>query len=313
MKRILKWLGYLFVALVVLPLAILLGIGVRGDLSLQELKPRYANAASRFVEVDGLNVHYRDQGPRGAPVLVLLHGSASSLHTWEGWQRALDKDFRVISLDLPAHGLTGPWPQSGDYTIDGYARFLDRFLGRLGVQRFSLAGNSMGGAIGWTYAARYPQKVERLILIDAAGYPRSQQQRFFGLMRFPLVDVAFRWFAPHLVVQRILRNLYADPSKVDDALVERYRDLVRRDGNRAAIVPRTLAFNPDPALLKTLKLPVLIQWGGKDRLLPPADAFRFQNDIADASLQIYSDAGHMPMEEIPQATARDARNFLLGR
>lgn len=313
MKRFFKWLGVALAALILAPVTVLLALGLRGDLSLDELKPRYTDQNSRFVDIDGLNVHYRDQGPRTAPVLVLLHGSAASLHTWEGWERALRNDFRLISVDLPAHGLTGPWLKDGDYTLDGYARFVDRFLGKLDVQRFSLAGNSMGGAIGWTYAARYPQKVEKLILIDAAGYPRSESQRFFGLMGFPLVDVTFRWFTPHLVVQRIVRGLYADPTKVDDGLVDRYRDLVRRAGNRAAIVPRMRAFNPDPALLKTLKLPVLIMWGGKDKLLLPSEAFRFQNDIADATLKVYSDAGHMPMEEIPEATARDARKFLLGR
>jgi pimeloyl-ACP methyl ester carboxylesterase len=313
MMRVLTWIGISLASLIALALAAIFAFGFRTDISVDELKRRYTSEQSRFVELDGLNVHYRDQGPRDAPVLLLLHGSAASLHTWEGWERNLRRDFRVISVDLPAHGLTGPWPKDGDYTLDGYARFVESFAAKLGLQRFHIAGNSMGGAIGWTYAARYPQRLEKLILIDAAGYPRSESQRFFGFMAMPLTDLTLRWITPHAAVERIVRGLYADPAKVDAPLVDRYYELLRRDGNRAAIAPRMRAFDPQPALLNTLRLPVLIMWGGKDKLLLPADAFRFQNDIADTTLKIYSDAGHLPMEEIPDVTANDARKFLLGR
>jgi pimeloyl-ACP methyl ester carboxylesterase len=313
MKRFFKWLGISLASLVVLALVAIFAVGFRFDISVEELRPRYTNEHSRFVDIDGLKVHFRDQGPRDAPVLLLLHGSASSLHTWEGWEQRLRSDFRVISVDLPAHGLTGPWSSDGDYTLDGYAKFVEDFMQRLSAERFSIAGNSMGGAIGWTYAARYPQRVERLILIDAAAYPRSQSQRFFGFMAFPLADLMLRWITPHFLTERTVRALYGDPAKVDDALVERYRNLIRREGNRGVIGKRMRQFDPDPSLLRRLELPVLVMWGAKDRLLLPADAFRFQNDIENASLQIYSQTGHMPMEELPEATADDARKFLLGR
>jgi pimeloyl-ACP methyl ester carboxylesterase len=312
-KRFFKWLGLSLLALIALLIVAIFAFGFRTDLSLEALKPRYTSAQSRFVEINGLNVHYREQGPAGAPVLVLLHGSGASLHTWEGWEARLKNDLRLISIDLPAHGLTGPWPKDGDYTMDGFARFLESFAQKLALQRFSIAGNSMGGAIGWTYTSRYPQRVDKLILIDSAGYPRSESQRFFGFAGFPLADVMLRWVTPYDVVERTVRGLYGDPAKVDGALVERYRDLVRREGNRGVIGTRMRQFNPDPALLKSVQAPVLIMWGGKDRLLLPADAFRFQNDIANTTLKLYSELGHMPMEENPDITATDARKFLLGR
>ncbi|MGE0152608.1 MAG: alpha/beta fold hydrolase [Reyranellaceae bacterium] len=313
MRCVAKWLALAAAALLALSIVAILAVGLRFDIPVEALKPRYAGGASRFVEVDGLNVHYRDQGPRGAPALLLLHGSSASLHTWEGWERLLRAEFRVVSVDLPGHGLTGPWPKDGDYSLDGYARFVDRFTRRIGVERFSLVGNSMGGAVAWTYAARYPQRAEKLILIDAVGWPRPPAQRFFGFVTAPLTDFALRWITPRFVVARTLRALYGDPAKVEPALVDRYRDLVLRAGNRAAISKRFRAFDPDPALLGTLRLPVLVLWGGKDWLLLPAEAFRFQNAIADARLRIYSQAGHMPMEEMPEITAQDARAFLRER
>ncbi|MDF3074312.1 MAG: alpha/beta hydrolase family protein [Alphaproteobacteria bacterium] len=311
--KILKWLGIGFAALLALIVAAAFAIGFRLDIPVDELKPRYATAPSRFVELDGLAVHYRDQGPRGAPALLLLHGSAASLHTWEGWARNLGGDFRVVSVDLPAHGLTGPWPNDGDYSLDAYARFVDRFADKIGLQRFALAGNSMGGTIAWTYAGRYPQRVEKLILLDAAGYPHLDAQRFFGLARLPGSEFLLRWFAPRFVVALTLRSVYADPAKVDDALIDRYRDLVLRAGNRAATMARLEAFKPDLALLAKLDMPVLVMWGGKDRIVLPADAFRFHNDIKNATLKIYSDLGHVPMEEDPERSANDVRKFLLGR
>jgi len=311
--KVLKWIGIALGSLIALLILAAFVVGFRPDISVEELKPKYTSAASRFVEVDGLAVHYRDQGPREAPVLLLLHGSSASLHTWEGWEARLKNDFRVVSVDLPAHGLTGPWPKNGDYSLDGYARFVDRFADRIALNGFALAGNSMGGAIAWTYAGLHPQRVEKLILIDAAGYPRPSSQRFFGLLRFPGAEFMLRWFAPRFVVAMTLRSVYADPAKVDDALIDRYRDLVRRKGNRAAVIERLEAFKPNLALLAKIDMPVLIMWGAKDRIVLPADAFRFQNDIKDTTLKIYSDLGHVPMEEDPERSASDVRKFLLGR
>lgn len=310
--RLLRWAGLSLLALVALIALAGIAVGLRFDIPVAALMEKYAGPESRFVEIDGLEVHYRDRGPREAPALVLLHGSSASLHTWEGWAAELKDRFRVISLDLPAHGLTGPWPEVGDYSLDGYADFLDRFADRLGLKRFSLAGNSMGGAIAWTYAGRNPERVERLILIDAAGYPRPDSRRFFGLMRLPGAELLLRWFTPRFVVAATIRSIYGDPAKVDEALIDRYRDMVLRAGNRGAILARLQAYEPDPNLLRALDMPVLVMWGAKDRMVLPANAFRFQSDIADARLQIYEQVGHVPMEEIPARSAADARAFLLG-
>ena len=138
---------------------------------LSELTNHYTTDESRFIAVDGLRIHYRDEG--SGPVLVLLHGVASSLHTWDGWVAEMKDQYRIIRLDLPAHGLTGPDPGVERYDTQYMVEKLDRFLDKLGIERLSLAGNSLGGFISWNYALQRPQRVDKLILIDSAGYPQE--------------------------------------------------------------------------------------------------------------------------------------------
>ena len=140
------------------------------DRSLADLKPRWALPPSEFLAIDGMLVHLRDQGPRDDPApIVLLHGTSASLHTWEGWVAALQTKRRVISLDLPGFGLTGPFPD-GDYRMSHYSAFLAHVLDQLQVPRAVVAGNSFGGQLAWQFALDHPQRVERLVLVDAAGY-----------------------------------------------------------------------------------------------------------------------------------------------
>lgn len=312
-------------AIAVLILAVVLGgAGLaffRPDIDVETLRRTYAGPASHFLTVDRLTVHYRDQGRADAPVLVMLHGAMSSLQTWDGWAKALKDDFRLISVDLPGHGLTGPWPAPRpgalppDYSRAGYVRFVEHFVDALKLQRFSLAGNSMGGAIAWSYAARHPARVTHLILIDSAGYEHNGETPLpVRLAHMAVVGDLLRYATPHWAVARQIREVYADPAKVTDALVQRYEDLMRRAGNREALLERLRTpQRTDTAALRNLTMPVLIMWGAQDRWIVPADAFRFQQDIAKADLKIYRDAGHVPMEEQPVETAADARAFLLSR
>ena len=143
---------------------------------------RYANDRSKFIDVGGVRAHVRDQGnPDGIP-LVLIHGSNGSLHVWEGWVRELGPQARLISVDLPGHGLTGAWPRD-EYTVEAYADFIEVLVDTLNLDRFVLAGHSLGGAVAWTFAATRPDRVSQLILVDAAGYPREGGET-------PLADAA---------------------------------------------------------------------------------------------------------------------------
>ncbi len=281
----------------------------KGDLPLDELKARWGASPSRFVDVDGMSVHYRDEG--SGPPIVLLHGTGASLHTWDTWAAALSGDRRVVRFDMPGFGLTGPQPD-GDYRIDAYVDLVDHVTKRLGLEHFALAGNSLGGQIAWRFAVRHPEAVTALVLVDAAGYPRTVKPPLvFRLGRIPVISSLMGHLDPHVLVESTLKKTYGDPTRVTPDLIERYYELSLRPGNRAAFGARTaLPFEDRTADVAELHMPTLILWGAKDRLIPVSDAQRFAADIPGSTLRIYDDLGHVPMEEDGERTVADVRVFL---
>jgi pimeloyl-ACP methyl ester carboxylesterase len=242
----------------------------------------------------------------------LLHGSNASLHVWEPWVQRLGDRFRLVSLDLPGHGLTGPWPRD-DYSVSTYADLVLRIVDELDIPRFAVAGHSMGGAVAWTIAARGPGRVTHLILVDAAAYPRGGPPPLsLRLARAPVIGELVAMLKPRWVVAHSLHDMYANPDNLGDAQVRRHHDMMRREGNRDATLRRLRTATPlDPVPLKSLVVPTLILWGGQDRWVPLTDATRLRADIADSELVIYDDAGHVPMEEAADRSAGDTRRFLL--
>jgi pimeloyl-ACP methyl ester carboxylesterase len=283
------------------------------DKPVDELKPRWAQPPSQFIAIDGMRVHLRDEGPRDDPQpIVLIHGTSASLHTWEGWAAALRGQRRVIRFDLPGFALTGPQPQA-DYTIDAYVRFVAALLDQLGVQRAVLAGNSLGGQIAWSFAAAQPQRVTRLVLVDAAGYDfeSTSVPLAFRVARLPMLAPLLEHTLPRGMVEGSVRNVYGDPSKVTPELVDLYYDMALREGNRRALglrMRQRLAVQPERIAM--LRLPTLILWGGLDRLIPPENARRFAQDIAGSQLVVFDDLGHVPHEEDPARTVAVVRQFL---
>jgi pimeloyl-ACP methyl ester carboxylesterase len=284
------------------------------DLPVAELTARWAPPPSTFVEVKGLKVHVRDEGPRNDPTpIVLLHGTSASLHTWDGWVAALKQNRRVIRMDLPGFGLTGPNAQN-DYRSEAYARFVLDLMDVLGVQRFVLAGNSLGGGIAWHTALLAPHRVERLILVDAAGYAFEPQSVPIGfrIARIPGLNRLTEYLLPRRLVEASVRNVYGEPSRVTPELVDRYQQLTLREGNRHALGLRLQQedFGGHAARIKAVKVPALILWGGRDRLIPVANATRFQQDIAGSETIIFDDLGHVPQEEDPARTVKAVQEYL---
>jgi pimeloyl-ACP methyl ester carboxylesterase len=295
-----------------MPAAIAASVLYTPDIPVETLVPRYASARSQFMDIDGARIHVRDEGSRDGPALLLLHGSNGSLHVWEGWAQRLGDTFRVVSLDLPGHGLTGPWPRD-DYAIAAYAALTIQVADRLQLRRFAIGGHSMGGAVAWTIAARWPERVTHLVLVGAAAYPREGGAPLsLQVARTPVVGEVNAYFKPRWMVVRGLRETYADPARLDAARIQRHHDLLRRAGNRAATLRRLRQAAPlDPSPLASLNLPALILWGARDRWVPPLDAARLQRDIAGSELVFYQDAGHALMEETPERSAAAVRRFLL--
>ncbi|MEQ1439040.1 alpha/beta hydrolase [Fontimonas sp. SYSU GA230001] len=308
-----------FLAGLLLLAVALLGVGVAltwaPDRSVEQLQARWAPPPSQFVEVAGLNVHLRDEGPREDPLpIVLLHGTSASLHTWDGWAEGLKAERRVIRFDLPGFGLTGPFAD-GDYRVEHYVSFIAALLDRLGVKRVILVGNSFGGELAWETALAFPERVVAQVLIDAAGYPFAAESMPIGfrIARMPLLSPLMQRTLPRSVIESSVRNVYGDPSKVTPALVDRYYELTLRAGNRAALPQRFAQMRPGANADRIPKLttPTLILWGGQDRLIPPAMGQRFQREIAGSQLIVFDDLGHVPHEEDPQRTLSAARGFLV--
>jgi len=290
------------------------------DRPVETLVARWAPPPSEFLDLQGQLVHYRDEGPKADPApIVLLHGTSASLHTWEGWAKALRGQRRVISLDLPAFGLTGPFagPYAGlTYTGEHYARFVLDVLDKLALPRFVVAGNSLGGEVAWRIAAAAPQRVAALVLVDAAGYPIEGGSIPLGwqIARLPVLGHVTEHLLPRPFIVQGLAAVYADPKRITEATVDRYYELTLRAGNRAALVQRaqTWSRGEGVARITGVSAPTLVIWGGQDRVIPPALAQRFVVDIPGARLQVFEDLGHVPQEEDPARTVAAVKAFLDG-
>src|SRR5262245_13877047 len=202
------------VAAIVVVAASFIAVFWAPERSVAELQGRWAPPPSTFIDVNGLKVHLRDEGPRDDPSpIVLLHGSGSSLHAWDGWADILKRDRRVIRFDLAGFGLTGPSPERR-YSPDLDVAFVVAVLDKLGVSRCVLGDNSLGGNAAWRTAAAHPARVEKLILVDAAGYPFESESTPLGvrLMRLPVPAALLERTLPRFLVEEGLRNIYGDPS-----------------------------------------------------------------------------------------------------
>jgi pimeloyl-ACP methyl ester carboxylesterase len=256
-----------------------------------------------------MRVHYRDEG--AGPPLVLLHGTSSSLHTWDGWTARLASHRRIVRLDLPGFGLTGPAPDH-DYRIARYGRVVLALLDQLGIARADLAGNSFGGRIAATMTLDHPDRVRKLVLVDAGGLRGQRPPGIFRLARTPVLREMLTVITPRWMVKKNVTEVYGDPSRLDEALVDRYDRLTCAEGNRRALLDR-LNGPPDPELddrLAEIKAPVLLLWGERDRWIGLPFAERWKAGIAGAKLVTFPGAGHVPMEEDPEATAREVDRFL---
>lgn len=300
-------------------LALLLGVLALAsvwepDRSVESLAAEWAPPPSQFIALDGMQVHLRDEGPRDDPEpILLLHGTSASLHTWDGWVDDLSRDRRVIRVDLPGFGLTGPDP-ANRYEIEDYVRFVILLMDERQLQQVVLAGNSLGGHIAWKTAHDHPDRVSRLILVDAAGYAFEPESIPIGfrLARNPLFAPLLTRILPRGTVEASLRDVYGDPARVDDALVDRYFDLTLRAGNRRAVAERfrQMKSGEHEGEVGEVRQPTLVLWGSKDRLIPPKFGERFARDLPDARLVVFDGLGHVPHEEAPAETVGAVRRFL---
>jgi pimeloyl-ACP methyl ester carboxylesterase len=265
------------------------------------------------MEIDGVRMHYTIDG-KGPPVL-LLHGVLASLHTWDGWVPLLKDSFTVIRVDIPGFGLSESFQSDDKYTPEYAAAFMEKARKKLGYEKLSIVGNSIGGFIAWYYASKYPQRVDKLVLIDPASYPQDLPF-IIGLASGHLFGAAAQLSTPRFIVKRNIRKVYGNPDNVTDETIDRYHALLLRDGHRHSMVQyfrvlrKYAATEELVAHIPEIKAKTLIMWGEKDRWVPAALIERWQHDLPEAEIKTYPEGGHIPMEEFPEETARDAFAFL---
>lgn len=307
MKKALKYLLLAFVLLLV----VFNVANYHSDIPVEKIIEKYAYPNSQFMELDGMNVHYRINGDTGETV-VLLHGTASSLHTWEAWTDELSKYYRVVSFDMPGFGITGPEP-NGVYTRERYLKFLGDVLDRLEIDSCYMAGNSFGGYMTWSYAARNPERVKKIAILNSSGYPRGDQPTpiSFRMQKQEWLRPFITHITPKFLVEKSVKVVYYDDSKITDELVQRYMNLLLREGNRSGLMGKTQQITYDfTDEIKQVKCPTLIMWGDQDALVNVEAAYRFDEDIPNSELLIYENMGHVPMEEIPERSVNDFIAFL---
>ncbi|MEL7533910.1 MAG: alpha/beta hydrolase [Bacteroidota bacterium] len=274
-----------------------------------EIKLKYTNQHSRFLDIDHALVHYRDEG-QGPPIL-LLHGTFASLHTFDGWVDELKSSYRLIRLDLPGFGLSEV-TEDHVYSMERYLDVIKTLLDELGLDRVTIAGSSLGGWLAWEFALDFPDLVERLILIDAAGVEIHRHIPLpVRLARLPFATKFAPLFINRPVIKHFIQEVYADPSKINPAVIDRYYELFAREGNPEAFLSIVNSKFEDRAHeLPRIQAPTMIIWGEKDRWLPLSNAYHFLNVLPQAKLIIYEDLGHIPMEEAPKETAEDVKEFM---
>jgi pimeloyl-ACP methyl ester carboxylesterase len=280
------------------------------DKSLTDLERIYAQPPSSFRSVAGLRMHLRDTGPRDAPAIIMLHGLGSSLHTWDAWAQALQTHYRVIRYDLPGFGLTGP-DQTGDYSDRRSAQVLSALMDSLGIAKATLIGNSMGGKLAWQYAAIHPSRVSKLVLISPDGFA-SPGFEYDKPAQVPFVARVLPYVLPRFMLRANLAQAYGDKSRLTEATVTRYYDLLRAPGVRQALLDRTaqVLLHPPEVQLRTIRCPTLLLWGEKDHLIPISNAQDYLRAIPNSRLVTFPDLGHVPMEEDPAKSLPPLEAFL---
>ena len=281
------------------------------------LKKKYATPPSKFININGVRVHYRDEGDSEIPI-VLVHGFGAHLFTFNAWTEILRENYRVIRLDLPGFGLSDAF-EDGDYRIGKYTTLLHDFVTELNVSACIIAGNSLGGNISWNFTLDYPAMVKKLILIDSAGYELISKKLllFSQAAVLPKFDEMLVKYTTDSLVKKTIEIVYGDTARMKPENVEIYTDLFRREGNTKSMVDirnslELARTKVDPRIndLVKIKQPTLILWGEKDDLLPLSDATKFCINIPNSRLVIFKGAGHIPMEEIPEESLSPVLEFI---
>ncbi|WP_037313470.1 alpha/beta fold hydrolase [Ruegeria halocynthiae] len=323
-KKILKYAALV----IVLAIGGFLYLQYQPELDKDDLA-KYTQPPSQFMELEpGTVVHYRDQGNAEGPALVLIHGGTDSLFAWEPWVERLKDDFRLITIDLPGHGLTGR-VASEHYTRGNAVKLVHDVLENLDVDKLSIGGHSMGGEIALTYTLENPDKVESMILVGAGGLGGWQEADFlFFPYNLPVIGPYVSYFGDRTSEASTEQTKEYFVGENDDIITEefmqRWADLLRYEGNRHV---NYLMYGDDERSpygqwyeeigpedleprLGEITVPSLLLWGKQDVLVPMIAAERFDAGLPNSTLVAYDGVGHMVVDEVTEQSVTDLREFL---
>jgi len=319
MKKILKWIGIFIIAILI----ILIYSGTYLDIPREKLEAKYATGSSQFLDLpDGARIHFRDEGRPDNPAIVLLHGFNGSLFNFERLVPLLAKDFRLISIDLPGFGLTGAIP-SANYTTESFMDTVTSLTNQLGIEKFLIAGNSMGGGVAWRYTLEHPAKVEGLILLASSGVGSKEDVKKFEerennppivwkLMNSTLFKKFLNYYTPKFFATEGLKRSVYDQKFADADHANQFHDLVLLQGSRNAILSMTMGGRRQmygPESLSKITSPTLVIHGEEDNIIGFERSSVFKENIDNAEIKIYPEIGHLPMYEDPVRTANDIIKF----
>lgn len=290
------------------------------DTDVAEMRAKYGDGPSQFIEIaDGTTIHLRDEGPRDAPAIILLHGSNADLHTWGPWADVLKEEYRVIRFDQIGHGLTGP-ALDGDYQLASFVEDVDQVADALELDSFVLGGNSMGGWISMGYALEHADRLTGLVLVDASGSPVQQPEGEGGNIGFtiaslPVINNLMKYITPRSLVEQSFSQSVSVQDVVTEEAVDRYWELLRYPGNRAATIARFTTPRVEFTAEQAAAMPVrtLIVWGNEDALVPVEAGHWYYEHIKNGTLVEYQGIGHLPHEEVAEQSVEDLKNWLVNQ
>ena len=281
------------------------------DKTEQVLLQSYNRPGTARLMVQQQPVFVQDSGPRDAPAILLLHGFGASLQAWDDWTPALEKNLRVLRIDIPGFGLSGP-AVNQDYSDAADVARVIAVMDQLGVQQVIVAGHSMGGRIAWNLAAAHPERVSQLVLISPDGFPDPNAKSdktyevpaLLGLLPYSLPKWALRMGG--------VAPAFADDSQLTPQMMQRYHDMMLAPGVRTALLERMRQTrNSAPvSRLQSIKVPTLLLWGEKDAFIPVSNAQDYLKAMPQAKLVTLPGVGHVLHEEAPQVSVQLVTEFL---
>lgn len=264
---------------------------------------------SKFIDIEGTNVHYKDYG--SGPAIVLIHGICDSLHTWRKWEKPITEEgYRFISIDVPGFGLTNGKEIS--YDSKSYTLFLSKLFKKLEIKKPTIIGNSLGGFIAWNYALDYPEDVNKLALLSPAGYPLNP----------PLVvriseNGFLKWiaknFSTRISSDYIARGVFHNKDKMEEEDLERFYDLFNLEGNfekYMRVFETIMKLKDHTPNLSELKAPTLLIWGEEDTWIPFKQSALWQRDVTNLKFLPLKNVGHTPQLEVPESTIESILRYL---